>query len=80
MMRRIGFLAVVTALVLSNLGCVVAMGNKGTLRTLGEKQAVAVNGEIYLVDVNRKTVSKFDAETVDHAPPISPSDPEGSHD
>jgi len=42
-------------------GCVVAMGNKGNIKAIpGDRQAVVIDGEIYLVDVDSECVTKID--------------------
>ncbi len=49
-----------------NSGCVVALGNKGPLQTTN-RQAVAIEGEVYIVNLQDETVRKLDRETLTSA-------------
>lgn len=54
-------------------GCVVAMGNKGTLRPC-DRQAVVVNDQVYIVDVRRGCVRKLDPSLVQEAAVVTQSE------
>lgn len=56
-MRRLVLPGLAAVVIGSNLGCVVAMGNKGNFRC-GDRYPVVVNGEVYLVDVDKVTTCK----------------------
>ncbi len=51
-------------------GCVVAMGNKGTLRS-HDRQAVVIHDQVYIVDVGRGSVRKLDPVLVQDAAVIT---------
>lgn len=58
-MRRLAMLGLAVLVIGSNLGCVVALGNKGSFDTqCADRYPVVVNGEVYLVDVDRATTCK----------------------
>ncbi len=58
-MRRLAMLGLAVLVIGSNLGCVVAMGNKGSFQAqCGDRYPVVVNGEVYLVDVDKATTCK----------------------
>ena len=61
MMRRMMGLLLVVGLGLSNIGCIAAVGNRGTV-VVPSKQAVALSGEIYIVDLDDGSVCKVDRE------------------
>lgn len=62
MLKRSG-LVLGLGLATSSAGCVVAMGNKGNIKAFpGERQAVVIDGEIYLVDVHSECVTKIDKD------------------
>ena len=58
----IGVLLVV-GLSFSNIGCIAAVGNRGALE-VPSKQAVALNGEIYIVDLDDGSVCKVDPDAI----------------
>jgi hypothetical protein len=62
-MRRIMVCALTLATVLFSSGCVVAMGNKGSVNTPG-KQAVVIDGRIYVVDLNKNCARQINPEAV----------------
>ena len=64
-MRRVIGLTLSMGFMLSGAGCIAIVGNQGRLACAScEKRAVAMNGEIYVVDVETYKVSKIDADTV----------------
>jgi hypothetical protein len=58
-------------------GCVVAMGNRGTVSTGSRRQAVAYKDGLYIIDVRTGEVSRIDDAKIEDAPSFSPgeSDP-----
>jgi hypothetical protein len=60
-------LATVVALAAVNSGCVVAMGNKGSAKGYAQRQAVALEGNIYVVDVRTGDVKRIDRSRIDGA-------------
>lgn len=69
-MRRMMGLLLVVGLSLSNIGCVAAVGNRHTIKP-PSKQAVALHGEIYIVDLDDGSVCKIDRDAVEGATTIS---------
>lgn len=58
-MRRVLSVCAMAALLIGSQGCVVAMGNKGSLKAVrGERYPVVVNGEIMVVDTAAMTACK----------------------
>jgi hypothetical protein len=69
-MRKIALLLLAVGTVGLGSGCVIALGNKGSLTARGgARQAVALDGNIYIVDTRNGRVSKIDPEVVRQAPP-----------
>lgn len=67
MRKRIG-IACLAAICLANVGCALVVGNKGTLAgTWCRKQAVALNGKIYIVDVGSGEVCVVTETELDSA-------------
>ena len=66
-MRKFAGFAAVAALAVLNSGCVVAMGNRGTSRGITHRQAVALEGNIYVVDVATGDVKKIDRSRIETA-------------
>lgn len=59
-MRRVLSVFAMVALLMGSQGCVVAMGNKGSLKAIrGERYPVVVNGEIVVVDTETMTACKL---------------------
>ncbi len=58
-MRRVIVLMLLAGLALSNVGCVIAIGTKEVPH---HKRVVAVDGEIYIVDVRTQGIRKIDAD------------------
>ena len=70
MRKRMG-MACLAAICLANVGCVVALGNKGTLAgDWCRKQAVALDGKIYIVDVRSGEVCVVTEAALDSASPV----------
>ncbi len=68
MRKRMG-MACLAAVCLANVGCVVALGNKGTLAgDWCSKQAVTLDGKIYIVDVRTGEVCAVAEAALDSAP------------
>ena len=59
-MRRIICLVLFGGIAIGQLGCVVALGNRGALRAPYHRTAVAVDGDIYIVDLDEGTKCKVD--------------------
>jgi hypothetical protein len=58
-MRKIMVLALSAMMMASGAGCVVAMGNRGTLKGLHTgRYPVAVDGQVYLVNASEGTMCK----------------------
>lgn len=58
-MRRVLSACAMAALLVGSQGCVVAMGNKGSLKAVrGDRYPVVVNGEIMVVDTTSMTACK----------------------
>lgn len=66
-MRKWMGLATVVALVAMNGGCVVALGNKGSAKSYQQRQAVAMEGNIYVVDVRTGEVKRIERSRIDGA-------------
>ena len=62
-MRGVICLLLVTGLALLNVGCIAAVGNRDLVKVPG-KQAVALHGEIYVVDLDDYSVCKIDPDAV----------------
>lgn len=56
-MRRLSMFVLSSAVLMSNFGCAVVVGNRIKSR-VGERYPVVVNGEIYLVDAENATSCK----------------------
>ena len=70
-MRRMLCIALLTVFALDETGCVVALGNKTPIRVESPKrQVVAVDGEIYVVNVHDGSVRKVDRATIENAKPL----------
>jgi hypothetical protein len=70
-MRRMLCVALLTAFALGEAGCVVALGNKTPISVKSPRQqVVAVEGEIYVVNVHDGSVWKVDRETLESAKPL----------
>ena len=75
MMRRLtGFLLLV-GLALSNVGCFAIVSSEKAVKVTG-RQAVVMNDEIYIVDVDKGCVSKIDPQAVSNAAVITPAEEE----
>ncbi len=59
-MRRISTLVMLAGMVALSSGCVVAMGNKGLLKANSARQAVVMNGQIYVVDTKKMQVTRIE--------------------
>ena len=62
-MRGVICLLLVTGLVLLNVGCIAAVGNRDMVM-VPDKQAVTLHGGIYIVDLEEYTVCKIDPDAV----------------
>jgi hypothetical protein len=72
-MRKVLAIGLASALALCGTGCVIVAKNKGTL--LGPcvaRQAVAIDGSIYVVDVCTGEVSKVEGKAVAEAKTFVP--------
>ncbi len=59
-MRRIMCLAVAAGIALGNVGCIAVVSHKGPIGHRSQpRQAVAMNGEIYVVDVDTNDVYRI---------------------
>lgn len=65
-MTRLIALITISIIAGSNIGCVVAVGNKGC-RNHQHMQAVELNNEIYVVDVRTNKVRKIPRSMIDNA-------------
>ena len=71
-MRRMIGSALLVGLALSNVGCLAVISSKGPFKCgASDKQAVVIDGEIYLVDLRGYGVQKIDAEAVAEAETIT---------
>ncbi len=67
-MTRFVTLLAVTAIALSHIGCVVAVGNKGTYSAKPQhQQVVELNDEIYIVDVKTNKVRRIPRTEIENA-------------
>ncbi|MHC5109068.1 MAG: kelch repeat-containing protein [Planctomycetota bacterium] len=69
-MKRAITIACLLGILVVTSGCMAVVGNKGGSRTY--RQAVVVNGEIYVVGLYSGTVEKIDPEAVETAPILAP--------
>ncbi len=63
-MRRLTSLMLVAGLVLSGVGCIAVVSDTETHVKQHSKQAVAMDGTIYIVDMSSYDVEKVDASAV----------------
>ncbi len=68
-MRRLVVLGAAIAITLINTGCLAVVA-KGDI-TSQRRQAVVLDGEVYIVDLSGKRVVKVDPETVANAEVVS---------
>ncbi len=66
-MTRFATLIAITAVTISNMGCVVAVGNKGTFSNPRHLQAVELDNDIYIVNVKTNEVRKIPREKIENA-------------
>lgn len=57
-MRKVVGLGLLAGLVVTSSGCVVAMGNRRAVAAPRERYPVAINGEVFLVNVEDGTMCK----------------------
>ena len=69
-MRGVICFLLVTGLALLNVGCIASVGNRDMVKVPG-KQAVALHGEIYIVDLDEYTVCKIDPDAVANATSVT---------
>lgn len=72
MMRRLTGVLLLAGLALSNVGCFAVVSSEKAVKVTG-RQAVVMNDEIYIVDVDKGCVSKIDPHTVSNATVIMSS-------
>ncbi|MCO6438078.1 MAG: hypothetical protein J5J06_13375 [Phycisphaerae bacterium] len=70
-MRRTSALALLAIFVLFCNGCVAVVGNKGQLKTCPTTSAVALNGQIYLVDHCTRRVKRIDPVVISNAETVT---------
>ena len=75
MMRRFTGCILLAGLALSNVGCIAVISSKEAVKVTG-RQAVVMNDEIYIVDVEEGCVSKIDPQAVSEATVIMSSSSE----
>ena len=75
MMRRLTGFLLLAGLALSNVGCFAVISSEKAVKVTG-RQAVVMNDEIYIVDVDQGCVCKIDPQAVSNAAVITPSSKE----
>ena len=66
-MRKLISIALVAAFALTNVGCIAVVSTKGPFTVGQERQAVAMDGRIYLVDVSDGSVYRVSEDAVESA-------------
>ena len=75
MMRRLTGFLLLAGLALSNVGCFAIVSSEKAVKVTG-RQAVVMNDEIYIVDVDKGCVSKIDPQAVSNAAVITAAEEE----
>ena len=75
MMRRLTGFLLLAGLALSNVGCFAIVSSEKAVKVTG-RQAVVMNDEIYIVDVDTGCVSKIDPQAVSNAAVITAAEEE----
>ncbi len=78
-MYRLTALVILAGIALANLGCIASVNYRGSLK-IADRQAVVIDGDIYVVDLKKGDVSRIDPQAVAEAPILRQIEIETSED
>lgn len=72
-MKRVTCIVVLAGILVSNVGCAVVVGNKGSFRA-SDKRVIVKDGQVYVVDVYEGSVERIDPNEFADPPIVHPED------